>query len=143
MGISWEQMNNFVFEHHKKVIYGLLSVLTFLFLLTMIFISLISSDTWKNPLEEETQFDKLSYFNDISNYNFGTKQKCKCGEKILLNFCSEELLLSGCININENNTFINLKENFDSGCKAIEESIMSKNFKLIDIFQLNTNIINN
>lgn len=132
------QMSNFITSHNKKLIYISISVLWSLFLLTLIFIALIINDTLKNPLEKENQFDKLNYFNDNS---FGTKQKCKCGEKILLNFCSEDLLLSGCININENNTLINLNENLND-CKAIEESIISHNFKLIDIFQLNTNKIN-
>ena len=122
----------------KKSIYISLFVFWFLFFMTLIFIALIINDTLKNPLEKENQFDKSNYFNDNS---FGTKQKCKCGEKILLNFCSEDLLLSGCININENNTLINLNENLGN-CKAIEESIMSHNSKLIDIFQLNTNNIN-
>ena len=133
-----KQMGDFMNNYKKKLIYISISVFWFLFILTIIFIALIINDTLKNPLEKENQFDKLNYFNDNS---FGTKQKCKCGEKILLNFCSEDLLLSGCININENNTLINLNENLGD-CKDIEESIMSHNFKLIDIFQLNTNNIN-
>ena len=65
---------------------------------------------------------------------------CKCGNNVFLGFCSEEKLLSGCINVDSNNKSILLTENSEE-CETVIELIKVKNSSLVDIFDLNTGTI--
>lgn len=120
----------------KKNKIAIVFIMYFLFILlsliSNIFVVYIIIESSDNPLKKEKEFDKYLYFSDEIN--------CKCEKIIFLEICSNEQLLSGCINIDKNNTSIKLNENLDD-CKKIENSIMSQNLTLSDIFDLNTNSI--
>lgn len=116
--------------------------LLIIFILTLISNSLIIHDTSKgNVLNLEEDNDKLYYFKiDIINVNFNSNGNCKCGENILTDYCSEELLKLGCININLNKKMRNLS-NFKNKCNEVRNKIINENIKLKDIFKLKTNSI--
>ena len=81
------------------------------------------------------------YF-DSSNQAFFQKSKqCKCGEEIVKDSCTEEELLSGCVEISLSQN--SDKQKFlrflldESKCKNYEDQIKEGNKKLNEIFKLN------
>ena len=75
-------------------------------IVNLVFICRIFIETKNNPFDSEKEEDKNSYFNDNFNSNLplsSTLKQCKCGQNILNDFWTEELILSGY-------TFLSLKK---------------------------------
>ena len=114
-------------------------ILTGLFISSLLYLIFIKEDTSKNPLILEEESDKSNYFKNLSYIDYPDKAFCKCGDDILLDYCNEDLLKSGCQNFYESKKL----QNFNNDeCEVIQNKIMIHNTKLINIFNLETSAIN-
>ena len=111
-----------------------------IFILSAIYTIKIFIDSSENPLNKEIDSDKNNYFKNDFSFNLGEKALCKCGNETFVDFCNEDLLLSGCVNIAKNNTLLYFQKDLDE-CLRIEESIMIENKRLMNIFKLKTSSI--
>ena len=74
-------------------------VLFLLFLVTFILAIVYNFKVYNdsksgNPLESEEPNDKQNYFNEDSFKDYLIKGNCNCGNDIINDFCTEELLIS-------------------------------------------------
>ena len=112
----------------------------------LVFIIRIFIDTKEDTFKLEEFNDRYEYFNsdNFQLSSFITKQ-CKCGQEIVNDFCSEEQILSGCIDYSltekmNREKFLRFLMEEDK-CKHIENEIMVNNKTLSQIFNTNINYI--
>ena len=125
-----------------RYIYAIIiDVFTLLFfILSMIYSSKIKNDTSSgNPFELEEESDKMNYFKNNITSNYPDKAYCICGDDTFLDYCNEELLKSGCKNLNIKNEIKNLRK--FTQCEEIQNKIIKGNLKLKNIFDLKTDSI--
>lgn len=69
---------------------------------SFVFLIKVRNFTKEDPFDKTIrQSEKESYFYNATNYAMVGKQ-CKCGDDIVNDFCTEEQILSGCVNISPN-----------------------------------------
>ncbi len=98
--------------------------------------TLTKVDKFDTKLENPEQ-----YFNSSIETLSQMDKKCKCGEEVLNNYCTEKQILSGCFDISLNQSF-DKPQNLrflleETKCKSFETQIKEGNKKLNEIFKLN------
>ena len=69
---------------------------------SFVFLIRVRNFTKEDPFDKTlTPSERQSFFLNITNYDMMGKQ-CKCGDDIVNDFCTEEQILSGCVNISPN-----------------------------------------
>ena len=111
----------------------------------LIYVCRIFNETKEDPFNT-VLLDKKSYFYNVTQLYQKIEKNCKCGENIVNDFCTEEQLLSGCVDITVNDQFDNKKflRNLltNNECNQYIKDIMKKE-KLSDVFNLNITNIHN
>jgi len=98
--------------------------------------TLTSNDLFDTKLENPGTY----FVSSVQTFSKMDKQ-CKCGEEIVNDFCTEEQILSGCVDIYSNQNLD--KQKFlrflleESQCKSYETQIKAGDKKLNEVFKLN------
>lgn len=100
-----------------------------------------------DPFKTTTKADIKPYIKDLELYDNFEVKKCKCGEEIVNDFCTEEQRLSGCVDFSSN--LLNDKKEFlrylveDEKCKDFQHRIIDlKDTDTLDLaFKLNLDMV--
>ena len=113
---------------------------------SFVFLIRVRNFTKEDPFDKTlTPSERQSFFLNITNYDMMGKQ-CKCGDDIVNDFCTEEQILSGCVNISPN--MLSSKKKFlsyvmdTSKCTKYKNSFLEKE-NPNEVFDIKANKIHN
>ena len=99
MGKKWDRFNECFPRKERLAVYGILVYLVFSIVI-IVYTKKVFKYSSKNPFDK--QLEPNENWSDFFNETPIFKKQCKCGEEILNDFCNEEQILSGCVDVTEN-----------------------------------------